>query len=222
MKKMVSFISALAMCAVMAAPMASFADLDGDLENQEVITTDGEDPTPDPTPDPEEDGDDIVTGTETSYSYDETGESESESYATLKVECPSVYTVIIPDGEIDITAEKQATLKVSASNVLIDEGTTLKVSVASDDWKLHDIKEGSKATIDYSITKEDGTPVTNGAVLEVTAGTKSKTETMTAKVDENTIVKSGTYEDKLTFTVGVYEGDTAVTGYTAVTTPSGE
>ncbi|MCM1505802.1 MAG: hypothetical protein NC177_01525 [Ruminococcus flavefaciens] len=214
MKKMVSFISALAMCAVMAAPMASFAD-EVDDPNAGVGTSQGgqTDPTDPPKEDdPEEDGDDIITGTEKTYSENEEGDITHTSYATLKVACPSVYTVIIPDGEIDITAKKQANLKVSADKVLIGEGETLKVSVSSNDWKLHDIKPNSKATIEYKLTKGETEVknLTGGTVLEVEAGTASGEATMIAKVDESTIVKSGTYKDTLTFTVGVYDSEDAV------------
>lgn len=171
MKKMVSFISALAMCAVMTAPMVSSATL-----------------------------------SEKSVGADST---ENTSAVSMTKEVASSYTVIIPDGEIDL--ENPSDLSVSAENVIIDSGQTLEVSVKSaNNWKLIDTKSGSTASITYSLTpQEEGAEALTGeesvSVLSVEAGTSpaGKVEKiLTAEVTGKPTM-SGTYKDTLTFTVAV-------------------
>lgn len=171
MKKMVSFISALAMCAVMTAPMVSSATL-----------------------------------SETSVGVDST---DKTSAVSITKEVVSSYTVVIPDGEIDL--ENPSDLSVSAENVIIDSGQTLEVSVMSENnWQLVDTKSGSTASITYSLTpKEEGAVAFTGeepvSVLSVEAGTSSagKVEKILTAEVTGTPIMSGTYKDTLTFTVAV-------------------
>lgn len=119
------------------------------------------------------------------------------------------FTVTIPtDFTINDTAK--ATAKVSASNVVIAHGSTLKVAVSGDDyvdsWELVDEAEADN-TLTYTIgTTEGGNEITNGSiVLDVESGEaygSTVTETMYFTVVDE-LAKAGTYTDTLTFTVSV-------------------
>lgn len=181
MKKMVSFISALAMCAVMTAPMfSSAAEDDGTQEAQPTTKT-----------------------------VDENSiEEEAKSSVEVTKSVSSTYTVIIPDGSIDIADPKD--ISVSAQNVIIDDGQALTISVTSaNEWKLMDTKEGSTASLTYTLTPNDASKALEGAgpaeILSVAAGeawNSSVTENMTVAISGDATM-SGTYKDTLTFTVAV-------------------
>lgn len=183
MKKMVSFISALAMCAVMTAPMFSSAAEGDDSEVQDTTSS----------------------NTKT-VTQDSTGE-ESKSDVEVTTTVSSTYTVIIPDGSIDIADPKD--ISVSAEKVVIDNGQALTVSVKSaNEWKLMDEKEGSTASLTYTLTPEDKSALTGTdpvEILSVAAGAawnSSATEKMQVAISGDAIM-SGTYKDTLTFTVAV-------------------
>ena len=107
------------------------------------------------------------------------------------------YTVTIP---ADITVGGEA-ISISAADVMIDPGETLKVSVASaNSWK---VKNGEEA-LAYKLN--DGTAdikADDTVVLSVAAGTATGSVDLTAELDNVTATKSGTYTDTLTFTVAV-------------------
>lgn len=186
MKKMVSFISALAMCAVMTAPMFSSAAEGDGTQDVQPTTSSG-------------------TKTVTQGSTEEEAKSDVEVTRTIS----SAYTVIIPDGSIDIAAPKS--ISVSAENVVIGIGEALTVSVTSaNEWKLMDTKEGSTASLTYTLTPEgEGESALTGAdpveILSVVAGAawnKTVTKDMQVAISGDATM-SGTYKDTLTFTVAV-------------------
>lgn len=111
------------------------------------------------------------------------------------------YTVSIP---ADFTVTTTATVKeISASNVLLEDGETLKVTMKSTNG--YKLKNGT-SEIAYSI-KNGETALTGEdvEVLSVAAGTTSgKTELTFSTTTENinAATLSGTHTDTLTFTVG--------------------
>ena len=124
----------------------------------------------------------------------------------------SGYTVVIPESiAIPYSAGRgdAATVTVSASNVMIDYGTTLSVSIAGQDdgkWQLVDASNNAN-TIEYIIgsTAAGNNIVENSTVLSVPAGdywNSTKSATLHLTVNEN-VVKTGNYSDTLTFTVDV-------------------
>lgn len=119
------------------------------------------------------------------------------------------FTVTIPTN-FTIDESKKATADVSASNVVIAHGSTLKVAVSGNDyvdsWELVDEEEATN-TLTYTIgTTEGGNDIVNNSVvLSVGAGeayNDTVEETMYFTVTD-TLSKAGTYKDTLTFTVSV-------------------
>lgn len=202
MKKMVSFISALAMCAVMTAPMfSSAAGDDSETPNTDGSTSSGTTPETD-APSENTPSDTLREKTIT------IGSSDKASTVYLTSEIASTYTVIIPDGSIDLKESKD--ISVSAQDVVIDNGQVLTVSVKSaNEWKLMDEKVGSNASLTYTLTPEGTEEALTGSgaveILSVAAG-----EAWNSSVAKNMKVAtsgdatmSGTYKDTLTFTVAV-------------------
>lgn len=182
MKKMVSFISALTMCAVMTAPMFSSAAEGENPDTQETTSS----------------------LTDKTVTVDST---DTSSTVCLTREITSSYTVIIPDGSIDLKDPKD--ISVSAQNVVIDDGQALTVSVSSaNEWKLMDEKEGSTASLSYDLTPDGAEALTGSEAVEIlsvaagTAWNSTVTKNMKVAINGNATM-SGTYKDTLTFTVAV-------------------
>lgn len=143
----------------------------------------------------------------------EIGITGNQSSDTLVTYGPgSGYTVVIPESiVIPYSAGKgdSATVAVSASNVMIDYGTTLTVSISGQDdgkWQLVDAANNTN-TIEYIIgtTAAGNDVVEDSDVLTVPAGDywdSTKSSTLHLTVNEN-VVKTGNYSDTLTFTVDV-------------------
>ena len=119
------------------------------------------------------------------------------------------FTVVIPPS-FDIDMSGKSDVSISASNVLISDDTTLTVVISGADyagnWELIDITENSNRLI-YNIgTTEGGNDIVNGSVvLSVAAGeayNSTVEEVLYFSIAED-IVKAGTYQDTLTFTVSV-------------------
>ena len=119
------------------------------------------------------------------------------------------FTVTIPTN-FNIDDSRKATANVSASNVMIAHGATLKVTISGDDWggswELIDAAEASNQ-LTYTIgTTEGGNDIVNNSVvLSVGAGeayNSTVTETMHFTVVDE-LSKAGEYSDTLTFTVSV-------------------
>lgn len=112
------------------------------------------------------------------------------------------YTVVIP-ADITLSADKDSTMEVSASNVFIPYGNQLTVSISSaNSWYLVDTADNSNK-LSYSVKNGEAAVANGDAVLTVAAGnTDGDTVTLTTTlVDTATI--SGTYKDTITFTVNV-------------------
>lgn len=204
MKKMLSLISALTMCAVMAAPIASSAE-DGDETTTTAPKTSS-----------------TVTATTKDGVEIPEGEKAS-SDVTLSDTVADSYTVVIPAGTADVSSP--ATLEVSAADVVISPGATLDITVTSaNNWSL--VNESNKeVSIGYKLTDENDsaltvvedtedtedaegaevTKVTKYSVLSVASKKEQKASgatTLTATVT-GTATMAGTYEDTLTFEVAV-------------------
>ena len=120
------------------------------------------------------------------------------------------FVVTIPADFTIYTQTNKATAEVTASNVMIPDGTILEVAVSGNDyvnsWELVDTAEAGNR-LDYIIGSTDGDDdiVNNGVVLAVDAGdayNSTVTETMYFEVVD-TLTKAGTYTDTLTFTVSI-------------------
>lgn len=197
MKKMLSLISALTMCAVMAAPVASFAS----------------EPETEPT---------TKTVTEASTYDEETDEDGTSSDFELSQTVSESYTVVIPAGSADL--DSPVDLTVSAKDVVINGNQVLTIDVSSaNTWKLSDENSGDLA---YTLTSmkeetaedEDGNETTalvagevlvskgydkkSLTVLTINAGTESGIKYLQAEVVD-TPTMAGTYTDTLTFSVAV-------------------
>lgn len=193
MKKMLSLISALTMCAVMAAPVASSAAA--------LNTTEGV-------------GDSSITygikGTEN------TPENERTSDVTFKKFKASSYVVTIPDGVADLSSAQE--LKVSAKDVLIGAKQMINISVTSaNEFNLVNTDSKEKK-VSYTLTPkvaEGDTPATaltneSEPILSIApeeAYDEAVTKTLIAVASDDTIKVAGTYVDTLTFTVSVDGGD---------------
>ena len=122
------------------------------------------------------------------------------------------FVVIIP-ADFEIDSSNKAEAEVIAMNVMIADGTSLKVYVSGDDyngrWELVDEAESAN-TLGYIIgSEEDGNDIlNNGVVLSVNAGEaydSTVIEKMYFKVVD-TITKAGNYNDTLTFTLEIDDG----------------
>lgn len=220
MKKMLSLISALTMCAVMAAPVVSSA-AETELTTKSVTE-------------------------QSTYNEDATDDEEQETQSKLVVSkgIDTSYTVIIPAGTADLS--KQSTLDVSAENVTLTPEEELNISVTSiNSWSLvnekddkvsieyalkptakivEDITKGKKTVTDEEtneekevdtniFTKDDTASVLSESEQTFDAGNvltikkdeafkKRITKTFTAEV-EDTATMAGKYTDTLTFSVEV-------------------
>lgn len=117
------------------------------------------------------------------------------------------FVVTIP-ADFNIGSSLEATADVVASDVMIPYGTTLNVRVSGDDyvdkWELIDVASATNK-LTYAITQDSGAKTINNndIVLAVDSGdVTGATETLEFKITD-TVVKAGTYQDTLTFTVSV-------------------
>lgn len=118
------------------------------------------------------------------------------------------YTVTIP-ANITLSSEtKKGEAKVSAANVTVPHGQSVKVALSSDfqvALKLASSSTKPAPTLSYKVYKGT-TEVTsvNNTVLEVSpeAEDKKGEETLTFEII-SPVVYSGAYEDTVTFTVSV-------------------
>lgn len=112
------------------------------------------------------------------------------------------YVVTIPADVTVSTAGVETNL--SASKVLLPDGKTLTVSVASaNGFKLE--YAGSKIPYTVSVGNKEQTTATFNA-LSITSGTTSGSVKLTFKTTQNDIdkaTKAGNHTDTLTFTCGV-------------------
>lgn len=137
---------------------------------------------------------------------DLTESSSSDATTTVTYTVDNTWKVTIPD-EIEINAESgTGTGTVTASDVKIEKGTHLEVTVESaNEYKL---KNGSNE-LDYTL-KKDETQLNDSSkeVLHVQAGTDNGDDSMTATLTAELTAESKKYStgnkeysDTLTFTV---------------------
>ena len=119
------------------------------------------------------------------------------------------FTVVIP-GNFTIGNDGSANANVSAENVMLGANKSLAVTISGDDyvdkWELIDQAEASNK-LTYTIGSTEGAAdiVNDSIVLLVGAGEAYNsivTETLYFTITD-TLTKSGTYDDTLTFTVYV-------------------
>lgn len=117
----------------------------------------------------------------------------------------SGYTVVIPESVVIDTDTHKGSATVSASDVLLAYGETLKVTVTGID-ELVDAADAAN-TLSYQVGTTDGDDdVVNGTVvLAVEAGDNWNSEAAQELFFELTedVTKAGAYSDTLTFTVTV-------------------
>ena len=139
-----------------------------------------------------------------------TNENEGETIISYGMD--QGFVVIIP-ADFTIDSSRKATADVIAMNVMIPDGTTLKVFVSGDDyngrWELIDESENINV-LGYTIGTREGKSdiVNNSVVLSVGAGkayNSTVTKTMYFEVID-TLTKAGNYSDTLTFTLEVDDG----------------
>lgn len=126
----------------------------------------------------------------------------------------SGYTVSIP-SDVNFTSstlEQQGVVK--ASNVIIENGKTLKVKMSSANYTEEDgytlnYGTGEVSKIKYTIKNDNADFVNASNVLEVAAGTTEESSTTltfsTTEANIGKATKSGAHTDTLTFTVSVEE-----------------
>lgn len=110
------------------------------------------------------------------------------------------YTVTIPENVVLDSTTKSGTATVKAENVTVAYGQSVKVALATD----FTVNTAEGAALKYKVLTGNGVfPVRNGdPVLTVPSGRGEST--LTFKLDDNAeVVYSGTYTDRVTFTVSV-------------------
>ena len=124
----------------------------------------------------------------------------------------SGYTVSIPSAVNFTSSTLTQSGQVTASNVIIENGKTLKVKMTSANYTEEDgytlnYGDGEVSKIKYTIKNGDVDFVNGASVLEVAAGTTAGgTSTLnfaTTTEDIEAATKSGEHKDTLTFTVSV-------------------
>lgn len=131
-------------------------------------------------------------------------DGESKSFEVEKT-FTSSYMITIPEGTEDL--EEQQNFTVSAENVLIEHGQTLKLSVTSkNNWTLRDKNNPTNNTgIIYSMGYGDnvtGIEAQTETILTIGEGKKSGNVKLTVlSVDKPEM--AGTFADTLTFNVNV-------------------
>ena len=110
------------------------------------------------------------------------------------------YTVTIPENVVLDSTTKSGTATVKAENVTVAYGKKVKVALSTD----FTVNTAEGAALKYKVLTGNGvSPVRNGdPVLTVPSGRGEAT--LTFKLDDNAeVVYSGTYTDRVTFTVSV-------------------
>ncbi len=136
----------------------------------------------------------------------------TEGTVQITYQQDNAWTVTIPDSMVIGTAAK-----VSASDVSIENSTTLKVTVSSDNysggWKLKSDNGSGDKTIDYTLkAASDESGLTsapaledNGTVLEVKAGTVTGEASIKGEVSGSPATGEDPYSDTLNFSVEVVD-----------------
>ena len=131
---------------------------------------------------------------------------EGDKEVLVKYTTEGKYTITIPT-EVDFNVDSTLNPTVSASDVLLEFGETLKVSVSSlnyanETWNLVD-ETSNNNKLAYKITCNDNEIANNDTVLEIEAGnTNGGSSELGFEITGEKNV-AGSYLDTLTFTVSV-------------------
>lgn len=180
MKKFASFVLALAMAAVCAAPaMAEGADSSASSASSGTTASSNTTTTLDK--------DNTSGGTTVTFNI--------EPAYTVKI--PQTVTLDKKNGET-VTYEKDLTL--TASNVRLNQGKKLQVTIAS--GSTFQLNAGG-ATLGYTITVDDNpTSIGVGSVV-ATFETKAADQTATLHIKAGNPTYAGNYSGTLQFTIAV-------------------
>lgn len=127
------------------------------------------------------------------------GDAVTQGSVVLTHAEASSYKVTIP---ADITLDKDETLEISASDVHIGSGKSVKVTVASENsWKMTD-KDDTNNQVPYTVTMPGAEEaLTNGTqVLSVDSVTGTDSVELSIAAPAS-YTYAGNYSDTLTFTV---------------------
>lgn len=120
-----------------------------------------------------------------------------------------IYTVTIP-ANIALTSQTdgtaKGTAKVSAANVIVPHGQSVKVALSTDFQVALKLASGSTTsapTLKYKVMKGTDEVQNNGVVLEVVPEVKGKSGDADLVFVTDPVVYSGAYEGTVTFTVSV-------------------
>lgn len=184
MKKLVSLISALTMCAVMTAPMVSSATTDVTLNTESKTSTFN-----------------FTTTIDSSYTVTiPDGSADLSQPVDLMVSATGVCIKGNQTLKVDVSSANKWNLHDENSGDLAYSLTAIKETTSEDNGIT--LTEG-----DVLVSKETAKTVGESfTVLTVDAGTPADKAIMRAKVEE-TAKMAGTYTDTLTFTVSVDGGE---------------
>lgn len=189
MKKLTSFVLALAMAAVCAAPAMATETTGGTTQPGNSGTT---------------------TSSDKTITQDSTTQSDG---TTVTFTIDPAYTVTIPQTiELDkitdttkttVTYEKDLTL--TASNVRLKNNQTLKVSIPTDPDTFK-LTSGESATLGYTITigaiGENSTPVPADGVVAIFT-TQTADQSVTLHIEAADPPFAGEYSGTLNFTIAL-------------------
>lgn len=117
----------------------------------------------------------------------------------------TMYVVTIP-SRVNLVYDVDVPAEVSAEQVKLGSGETLKVSILSADFKVTNTKPGMESdTLPYTVVKASGGQLTDGqdnVVLSVAADAGSGSETLNFKLTQDSDY-TDEYHGNLTFGVNV-------------------
>lgn len=139
----------------------------------------------------------------TAFAAEITVNSAQSATTTVTYGLDSSYTVVIPESVVIDSESYKGDTAVSASDVMLNYGETLNVTVTEIDV-LVDAADAAN-TLTYKVGKTDGADdVTNGTVvLSVESGNVEGGEQALYFELTQDVTKAGNYSDTLTFTVSV-------------------
>ena len=139
--------------------------------------------------------------------FADSGFSGNDSTTNVKYTVTEGYTVTVPADVTFTTSSKTGTGVVKAENVIIANGKTLSVTVASSNG--YTLKYGTDvaSSVAYTVKVGDSTTALSGTtaqqVLSVAAGTTSDQVTLNFATDGTGFTKAGEHTDTLTFSCSI-------------------
>lgn len=128
------------------------------------------------------------------------GFADNQNTSKASTTYAETYVITIP-ANVSSDSGAAMNINVAASDVLLDPGNELKVTVAASGTMKNEADETT--TLAYSLKKGDEA-VTDAPFLTIASGTTEGSADLTVTVD-GTPTKAGTYSDTLTFTASVAE-----------------